>query len=133
LQYSVVYIAISPPSVTTSAVVNVVIMNAESGDNQAAKPVGPKGRKDRRLLTCFSCGILGHVKAGCPVRIYRLERAEKRAREGRDKEKNTLPDIEAMTVARKHLFEELAKSTEMLSQELERWCSGKAMSARIAV
>jgi hypothetical protein len=107
-------------------------MNIESQSNQKARSAGPKGKKDPRSLRCFYCGILGHVKAGCPVRIYRLERSEKR-RAGQERKGDTLSDIGAITVAWKHLFEELAKSTEMLSQELERWCSGKAMSAGVAV
>jgi hypothetical protein len=104
-------------------------MNVRSPESNQKVRSTPKGKKDPRLLRCFYCGILGHVKAGCPVRIYRRERAEKRrAREEGyqdGKEKNTLSDIRAMTVTRKRLLDAIAKSTEMLSQELERWCSGK--------
>jgi hypothetical protein len=108
-------------------------MNVESLENNwKVKTVRPKGRKDLESLRCFYCGILGHVKAGCPVRIYRLERSEKR-RAGQERKGDTLSDIGAITVAWKHLFEELVKSTEMVSQELERWRSGKAMSAGVAV
>ena len=43
-----------------------------------AKPAGPRRRKDVTLLRCFYCGQIGHIKALCAVRKYRLERLEKR-------------------------------------------------------
>ena len=52
-------------------------MNADQCSGKV-KPTGPKKRKDVTLLRCFYCGQLGHVKALCAVRKYRLERLEKR-------------------------------------------------------
>jgi hypothetical protein len=121
-QYFVVYISISPPFVTTTVAVNVVIMNAESGDSQTARQVVPKGRKDPRSLRCFYCGVLGHIKAGCQVRIYRQGRAEKRAREGRygdGKVEDTLPDMRAVSVARKHKWDEFFKAWKRSREEFE--------------
>ena len=52
-------------------------MNADQCSGKA-KPAGPRRRKDVTLLRCFYCGQLGHVKALCMVRKYRLERYETR-------------------------------------------------------
>jgi len=52
-------------------------MNVDQASG-TTKPAGLKGRKDVTLLRCVYCGQLGHVKALCVVRKYRLERYEKR-------------------------------------------------------
>jgi hypothetical protein len=64
------------------------------------------------------------------VRIYGLERSEKR-RAGKEKyedgKEDTLPDIRAMSVARRHKWDELLKSWERSWKEFEAaWSDLKA-------
>jgi hypothetical protein len=111
-------------------------MNVESLEsNRKVRTVGPKGKKDPRSLRCFYCGILGHVKAGCPVRIYRLERSEKRGagseragteRNRDDKEEPTLLDIGAMSAERQRQWEEVFMSWGRLLEDLQTGCSDEA-------
>jgi hypothetical protein len=73
------YTSVVSATALSSSLLLSVVMNVESLDsNRKARTVGSKGRKDPKSSKCFYCDILGHVKAGCPVRIYRLERSEKK-------------------------------------------------------
>src|SRR5271154_2995730 len=95
-------------------IIVVIIMNAESQGNRVMNSVGSKGRMESRSRRCFYCGIPGHGKKECRVRIYCLERAKKRK-----DEKNILPDIEAMDVDRQRKWEEVFMSFGRLLEDLK--------------